>query len=561
MNACINKFIIIFFFFLGSPYLLLSQECIWSSVAGGNDNDIGRVIAADKEGNIFVAGFTRSGFCYFNTDTIITEGINDLFIVKYDVSGHEVWIKQLGWENTNEDDYEAIGGIITDTIHERLLVSGTFYTHLNLPDTTLNGWGQTVFVLSMDYNGNVIWARAGVSVQHEFGENHAFDITCDEEGNVYISGCNKLLASFNGIEVPPGGFLAKYDLNGNILWAKNKFRYWSQWPPNSTYPYTEAPPFHIHYYNNHLLINGNVYNETIIIDTITIINSPGYFASYVASFSSEGDIIWIRLAGGPAANCGTRFSVDNSGGIYITGVFGEIGIFGNDTLISPTSSGNCFFSKFQSDGTFSWAKSVNSSDFAVGQGVVSDIDNNVYFSGTFSGTAQFGQTTLISESNSDMFLTQFTNDGICNGVRQYSNGSLPGITTDANGNICMTGAFRVYLDIGSQSYTTRGKADLFVAKCSAITGLEEPQKTEQNTLLIYANPNTGKCNITIPDEFKKEKNLRLQIYDNKGRLIQQTAVEIAEDKIKLDIEAQAKGMYTAILSNGKKNYSGKIVFE
>jgi hypothetical protein len=36
---------------------------------------------------------------------------------------------------------------------------------------------------------------------------------------------------------------------------------------------------------------------------------------------------------------------------------------------------------------------------------------------------------------------------------------------------------------------------------------------------------------------------------------------MTEGKIKLNISAQARGVYNAVLSNGKKNYSGRIVFE
>ena len=82
-----------------------------------------------------------------------------------------------------------------------------------------------------------------------------------------------------------------------------------------------------------------------------------------------------------------------------------------------------------------------------------------------------------------------------------------------------------------------------------------------NELVIYANPNAGKCTITIPDEFKKETKLTLQIFDNTGQLLQQTPVEMMQDKISVNITAEAKGMYTAVLSNGKKSYTGKIIFE
>jgi len=80
-------------------------------------------------------------------------------------------------------------------------------------------------------------------------------------------------------------------------------------------------------------------------------------------------------------------------------------------------------------------------------------------------------------------------------------------------------------------------------------------------LLIYANPNTGHCRVTIPEDFNHEKTLILEIYDQTGRMIQKAQLSIIGESIEVDISAQAKGMYNAILSNGKKYYSGKIIFE
>ena len=82
-----------------------------------------------------------------------------------------------------------------------------------------------------------------------------------------------------------------------------------------------------------------------------------------------------------------------------------------------------------------------------------------------------------------------------------------------------------------------------------------------NNLIIYANPNAGKCNITVPDEFLHEQNLTLSIFDNTGKLIQQKTLQMNDGKIKLNLEAEAKGIYNVTLGNGVKSYSGKIVFE
>jgi type IX secretion system substrate protein/photosynthesis system II assembly factor YCF48-like protein len=94
-----------------------------------------------------------------------------------------------------------------------------------------------------------------------------------------------------------------------------------------------------------------------------------------------------------------------------------------------------------------------------------------------------------------------------------------------------------------------------------ITSIGEEVRSATNQLIIYANPTKGTCNVTIPEEFQHEKNLTLQIFDNTGKLLQQTKVEMQQEKVKVNLEEEAKGVYNVILSNGKKSYNGKIVFE
>jgi hypothetical protein len=135
------------------------------------------------------------------------------------------------------------------------------------------------------------------------------------------------------------------------------------------------------------------------------------------------------------------------------------------------------------------------------------------------------------------------------------------VSVDPSGNLLCAGNFYNTITVGPNTFTSRGENDIFVAKCSPITGIIKPMTANGNRLLIYANPTTGVCNITIPDELKNEKNLTLFVYDQSGRLIQKTSVEMTDGKIRLDIRARAKGTYQAILTNGEKRYSGKIVFE
>jgi hypothetical protein len=537
----------------------MAQDCYWSSHIGGEGTDGSGVIGSDRNGNVYVFGSTQSPICYFNSDSISLGGFNQGFFVKYDGVGNEVWIKQFYGPSISFDlGYISISGII-DTIRDVILVYGHFYNQLSLGDTVLLGNGQTILVMKMGLDGHIIWARTGGGT----GKDFALGLSYDENGNIYMSGCNEKEATFGETTIPAGGFLAKYTTDGNLVWAKQKFREFSLYPPYPEYPYTEAPPFNLLYSKNKLLVYGEIYNDTIVIDTITLfINNPRFISTYIASFDTTGNIEWIKLAGGPEGGCGGTclFTTDSSGSIYITGVYSKKAIFENDTLFDSVAVNDCFFAKYKSDGEFVWSKPLNSYDKAEGRGILSDRMGNVYLAGMFRGKIYFGSDTLISESSSDMFLAKYTYDGICEGVRQYSEGKIFRFGISQSGNILWAGSFTGTLDIGPHTFVSYGGEDIFVAECSPINGIAPRTMPQQTQLLIYANPNAGKCSIKIPEEFRHEKNMILQIYDSKGRMIQQIPMELTADRFSLDISAEASGIYMATLSNGKRSYSGKIIF-
>jgi len=532
-----------------------SQDCYWSSQAGGSLTEGVTSIVIDPYGNSYIGGKYTSNPFITNGNAFYCYGENDLFLIKYDPMGNEIWAIAFGGHN--ESIWESFGSMVMDTLNSRLLITGSFYNTLSLPDTVLTGSGLTVFIIVMDLEKNVLWARAAGGI----GSDYGYGIAYDEFGNIYISGSNETEAIFDYDTIPNGGFLAKYTKNGDLVWAKNKFR---SAPTTSTF--TEATPWNLSFVNEKLIVYGDAIRQTIIIDTITLnlpSGFPGATAAFLASFSTEGDIEWIRAVGSPYGSVGVQTSSDHAGNIFLTGtMWGSSGIFGDDTLHSI--HGDCFIAKYSSNGTYQWAHGIEPTGFARGVGVSSDRENNIYFTGTFMGYGHFGPYVVFSDATSmdlmNKFIAKYSEEGECIGVRHYSAGSIK-VNTDNEGNVFQGGTFFNTFDIGPQPLTSRGKSDVFIAKCSPITGIIQPKPELSNTLLIYANPNTGQCRVTIPDEFNHEKTLILEIYDQAGRLIQQAQLNITGDSIELDISAQAKGMYIAVLSNGKKSYQGKIVFE
>jgi hypothetical protein len=147
------------------------------------------------------------------------------------------------------------------------------------------------------------------------------------------------------------------------------------------------------------------------------------------------------------------------------------------------------------------------------------------------------------------------------GVASASNTFHGGLVNDHVGNAYVTGSFQNSAKFGNQTLTSYGNYDVFFAKHDAITGVHEPLEKPLNQLTIYANPTTGKCTINIPDEFLQEKQTNLQVFNSIGKLVERTAVTLLEGKISLNLEGQADGIYQVILLNGEKVYVGRVIIE
>ena len=295
------------------------------------------------------------------------------------------------------------------------------------------------------------------------------------------------------------------------------------------------------------------------MDTLVVPMSTNYLTTYLAAFSIDGTAKWLRLAGGPNPQAvGFDFAIDTSGNCYITGSFKDTALFNMDTLINTQK--DAFIAKYDINGNEQWVKQLAVTGSADGVNISSDKIGNVYLTGRFSGSAKFGNDTINSISGEDCFVSRYNSNGDCLGVKQIENSTGTALCSD-NNSFYIVGSFTGFTNIGSDSFTSYGNGDIFIAKGDAITNILETMRKSNNQLVIYANPTTAKCNITIPEEFLHEKNLKLNIYDNAGKIIQQKTLEMDEGKIKINLEQEAKGIYNVILSNGKKNYSGKIVFE
>lgn len=188
--------------------------------------------------------------------------------------------------------------------------------------------------------------------------------------------------------------------------------------------------------------------------------------SFVAKMDTNGDWIWVTQTIGPGNNSALGITIDNTGNIFVTGYFQETANFGNLTL-SSYGDYDIFVAKLDCDGNWVWVTQAGGTNLDSGYKVSTDGSGNLYIVGYFNQTASFGNHTLSSYGEEDIFVAQLNTEGNWNWVSSaggYSEDYGLGITTNNEGDSYITGQFGDIATFGTNSITSNGWLDIFVAQ-------------------------------------------------------------------------------------------------
>ena len=188
------------------------------------------------------------------------------------------------------------------------------------------------------------------------------------------------------------------------------------------------------------------------------------------TFAQTPEWLWAESAGGDESDYCFAISTDTGGNIYIIGYFWETASFGSFNLIS-NGERDIFIAKIDSDGSWLWVNNAGGiSDDDKGYGISTDNAGNVYVAGYFSGTASFGSFNLTSNGEKDIFIAKIDSNGNWLWVDNVGGNSHDlgrAINTDAYGNIYLTGYFCGTVNFGSFNLVSNGIEDIFVAKMNS----------------------------------------------------------------------------------------------
>jgi hypothetical protein len=541
----------VFCLFLTSESHSQSSNWLWAKSGTGTDCASGYV-ARDPNNNIYMVGMFQTDAIVFGTATFNnhSNGSLDLFLVKYDADGNIVWALSMGGSR----DEVVYGGITTDSSGNVYLAGNTSSDDLSFGSTLINNvdGNEAAFLVKYNSDGQL----QSVIQSREVGFSH---IAIDKDKNIYVTGTFRNTATLGTVVLTGGSadfFIAKYDANGNALWAK---------PGGASNAFDENRITGVCIGSDgNAYVSGIMTSPSLTLGTFTITNAGNndwFAAKYNAT---DGTVVWAKQFGSTTEDRAFGIAADHQGHIYLTGYHNGDITFGSITLTNPEFAYELLVVvQCDLNGTVNWAVSAPSSQYVAGTAIATDNENGVYVTGYYSGdVTSFGTTTLPDPgSTENLFVVKYNDLGEvqwANAANSGNNDFCNSIVADNDGNAYIAGYYDTpTIGFGSDVLSQDNDADVFIAKLNGGFVTETVSTMNAQQWFAFPNPTKGKVKINGIDF--NTFSFQLNIYSSTGACIYHTSFYTGEE---IDLSDKPKGIYFYQLTNDQTNLkTQKIILE
>ncbi|MCX6647749.1 MAG: hypothetical protein NTY09_15530 [bacterium] len=325
---------------------------VWAKCAGGPSDDQGNGITTLSDDSTVVTGIFKESATFGkdepNQTILISGGIGDVFIARYNPDGTLAWAKHA------ESPSVGSGLGITALSDNSTVVTGMFLEsatfgpgELNQTILTSNGSGD-FFIASYNPDGTLHWAKSAGGV---VGDDGGTRITALSENSTVVTGFFQGSVTFgpgepNQTVLTSAGsydvFTARYNPDGTLAWAKR---------------------------------SGGASNE---------------YSYGISALSDDSTVV--------------------TGPFEISATFGPDEP--NKVVLTSRGDFDCYITRYNPDGTLAWAKRAGGIDSDEGSGITALSDNSVVVIGTYVGSATFGlcepnEIVLTASGETDIFIARF----------------------------------------------------------------------------------------------------------------------------------------------------------
>lgn len=440
------------------------SQNFWAKKQAGGNVDETLDIDIDPSNNTYVTGYFSS-VAEINNINLSVQGLTDIFVSKVLPNGDTDWAKAFGGAQSDRGlgiTYDQAGNVIVCGFYTGTVNFG------NGVSLTSNG-GQDAFVLKLDGAGNPIWARTGGS---SGSADRANAVAVDSEGNVIITGQFSGNASFGSINLDASdgtndAFIAKYDSNGNEVWAKQGTGESLDRGLGVVTTSLSNDVYAIGQFSGDVSFD-NAYSNTV------------QNAFYIIKYSSAGNEEWFRWGGGSEESISYGITSNGDDVIYLTGDYGTtLNLFGTGSTVALTSGfdNSIFILSLSESGNLLWEESAGSTSRISSRGIdahFGQLSIAGWFECTFDQYSdEYGEATFNSLGFRDAFTANYSSTGSFEWARNF------GANADEQCNsIALTNGGSVVLAGTSE------ESDLIVPvtdiPVSGLTGLIPNQNSDLN---------------------------------------------------------------------------------
>jgi hypothetical protein len=308
-----------------------SGNFIWTKPVAGSPSSVNN----DGSGNVFVTGYYLGTSAVYGSYTLTSSSYgNNIFLTKYDTNGNVLWAKGAVGTSTYNCPYT----ISSDASGNAYIVGQFKGPTLTIGTTTLNytytGLGYGLFIAKFDMNGSPIWAKSPNGTINNIFWGRI--ISTEPNGTSYITGGYASSNITFGTYTLSGAFnmfLAKYDTNGNPLWAKGSSG--------------GAKGVSVSSYSAGVFVTASVMlSNTVSVGTITLTTPTNSIDPIIiANYDTNGNVMCASvLASGGDDVSGVI--ADQSGNAYITSDFQPNPFTVGSTTLTTTGVEDIFTAKY-----------------------------------------------------------------------------------------------------------------------------------------------------------------------------------------------------------------------
>ncbi len=366
----------------------------WVRSAGGPEGDAGSSIGVDAAGNIYITGEFEKTAKFTPVDSITSSSSNNnIFVAKYNNSGVFQWVKKLGSSS------DGRGRAIAVDANGYSYVSGGFSGTTNFGGVNLSSSGsQDIFIAKYTPAGNLVWAKKAGGNRDDRGR----DITLDKLGNVILAATFTLSANFSGTNVSDGtgslmsGAVVKYDTSGTLKWVR---RIGGCCDTTRAYgPTTDE-------FGN-VYVTGYFTGQTNV-GSITL-NGSGNTDAFIAKYDANGNAEWAKKYGGAYEDYGNGSATDTRRQlVFFTGMFDYRADFDSVNIFSAGNR-DSWVTAVDYDGNLKWLRIAGGSGRDAGYAIATDTSGNVYHTGFTNDTAYFGTYSVQGYPLADYFVAKLS---------------------------------------------------------------------------------------------------------------------------------------------------------